>query len=443
MRVDDLRAALVGEVIVPGDDRYDRNRRSFNALIDRRPAVIARCASTDDVVEAFAFAGSNQLEVAVRGGGHNPAGHCVCEGGIVIDLSTMRTVVVETGSSTARAQGGATWADFDTATQAAGLMAPGGVVGSTGVTGLTLGGGIGHLTAQYGLTCDHLVAADLVTPAGERVRASSEENPDLLWALRGGGGNFGVVVSIELALEPLDRLLGGVLRYRGAAGVREALQRFRDVAGRSPRTLSCQASLDVDELGTPTLELLPCYTGRGLEPPDVRELSSAPGLVENGLRRHSFLEQQRIVDPAYGAYRHYWKGHFIRELPDELIDDLLARVNARGGILIESLHGAPQAAGAPEGAAGFRGAAFNVSVQAVWQDSAADAEQIEWARSTAAVLEPWAFGGGYVNYMQGDEPVERVRAAFGEEAFARLRAVKARFDPDNVLHHNQNIPPAT
>ena len=446
MNPEELRSSFAGEVIVPSDAEYDHARRGFNAFIDRRPAVIARCSGADDVATAFAFARTNDLEVAVRGGGHNPAGHCVCEGGIVIDLSTLRTVDVDARERTARADGGATWLDFDAATYAAGLVTPGGVVGSTGVTGLTFGGGIGHLTAQYGLTCDQLIAADLVTPGGERVRASGDENPDLLWALRGAGGNFGVATSVEFRLHPVTGVVGGDLVY-GGPGVREALRRFRDVVGRSPRDLSCQASLGVDESLSPVLEIQPCYTGDEEHPSDLRELALAPGLVEDRLRAHTFLDQQRVADSSYGVNRHYWKGHFVRELSDELIDELLLRIGSLGrppgGILFESLHGAPKDVDGATAVAGFRDAAFNISAQAVWQDASLDAEQVEWARETAAALEPWSFsGGGYVNYMQADESVERVRAAFGDESFERLQRLKTRYDPDNVLRRNQNIPPA-
>jgi FAD/FMN-containing dehydrogenase len=195
----------------------------------------------------------------------------------------------------------------------------------------------------------------------------------------------------------------------------------------------------------PVLEILPCYTGTDEDPRELRELSTAPGLVQNGLRAYAFLDQQRLVDSAYGVNRHYWKGHFVRELSDDLIDELLVLVAALGrspgGILFESLHGAPKDGNAKGAAVGFRDAAFNISAQAVWQDPTADAEEIDWARETASALEPWSFaGGGYVNYMQADEPAERVRAAFGAESFERLQMLKARFDPDNVLHRNQNIP---
>jgi FAD/FMN-containing dehydrogenase len=445
--LDELRLSLDGSVIGPRDADYDAARRCFNALVDRRPAAIARCLGAGDVAAAFDFARAHGLEVAVRGGGHNPAGHCVCDDGLVIDLSQLRTVEVDADARIARSDGGATWLDFDSATQAFGLATPGGVIGSTGVCGLTLGGGIGHLTAQHGLTCDNLVGAELVAPSGDVVRVDGDENAELLWALRGAGGNFGVATRLEFRLHPLDRVVGGLLAFAGE-GVRDAVRTFRDVAARSPRELSCQAVLGVDEALTPALVVAPCYTGSDAEPEELRLLRSAPGLVDDGIRSHSFVDQQNVYQSAYGENRHYWKGHFVRELPDELLDELVNRLAALGrppgGVLIESLHGAPKDVDASAAVVGFRHAAFNVSVMATWQDAVLDEQHIEWARETAAAIEPWSFsGGGYVNYMQADEPIERVRAGFGAEAFERLRALKTRYDPGNVLRRNQNIPPIT
>ncbi|MGH3036756.1 MAG: FAD-binding oxidoreductase [Gaiellaceae bacterium] len=443
--LDDLRRSAAGEVLGPADAGYDAARRCFNALVDRRPAVILRCAGTADIAVAFDFARAHELQVAVRGGGHNPAGHCVVDGGLVIDLSSLRRVEVDGEARIARAGGGATWLDFDSATQAAGLVTPGGVVGSTGVAGLTFGGGIGHLTAQHGLTCDQLVGAQLVTPGGAVVHAGLDGHTELLWGLRGGGGNFGVATWLEFQLHPLERVVGGRLDFAGR-GVREALRRFRDVVAGAPRDLSCQAVLGVDETLQPVLVVAPCYTGSESDPDELRALRSAPGLVDDSVRSHAFGDQQRVFDSPYGEYRHYWKGHFVRELPDELLDELLGRVAALGrppgGILIESLHGAPKSVDGTAGALGFRRAAFNVSAMATWQDAAHDEKFIAWARETAAALQPWAVSGGYVNYMQADEPIERVRAAFGDGAFDRLRALKRRYDPGNVLRRNQNIPPA-
>jgi FAD/FMN-containing dehydrogenase len=442
--LDELRESLNGSVIDTADPAYDAARRCFNAAVDRRPAVIVRCESASDVATAFDFARAQSLEVAVRGGGHNPAGHCAVDDGLVIDLSSMRRVDVDPDAGTARASGGATWLDFDSAAQAFGLVTPGGVVGSTGVCGLTLGGGIGHLTAQHGLTCDNLVAAELVTSDGSVVHASAAENPELLWALRGGGGNFGVATWLEFRLHPLDRVVGGRLEYRGES-VPDVVRLFRDVAAGSPGELSCQAVLSVDETLTPALLVAPCFTGSDGHPDPLHALRSVPGLVSDEVRQQTFLEQQLVFDSAYGESRHYWKGHFVSELADELIDELVQRVRDFGRppthVLVESLHGAPKDVDGDFSALAYRRAAFNVSAMAVWTHQSEDEAHVEWARETAAAIEPWSLGGGYANYMQADEPLERVRAAFGEVAFERLRALKRRYDPANVLRRNQNIPP--
>ncbi len=444
--LNELRRSLAGAVVTSPDAGYDAARVCFNALVDRRPAVIARCLGPDDVAAAFHFARVHDLEVAVRGGGHNPAGHCIVDGGVVIDLSLMRGVAVDGDARIARADGGATWLDFDSATQARGLVTPGGVVGSTGVSGLTLGGGIGHLTAQHGLTCDNLVGAELVTPDGAVIEASLEENADLLWALRGGGGNFGVATRLDFRLHPLGSVVGGLLLYQGDEGALEALRRFRDLVAASPRDLSCQAVLKLDDSLAPMLVVAPCFTGAGSEPEGLSALRTMAGLADDGLRLHSFIDQQRVFDSGYGEDRHYWKGHFVHELPDELLEELLRRITALGrppgGILIESLHGAPKDADSTTAAIGFRHAAFNVSAMATWGDAALDERYIAWARETAAALEPWSVSGGYVNYMQADEPIERVRAAFGAQSFERLQALKRRYDPNNILRRNQNIPPS-
>ncbi len=440
--LEELRSALTGDVLEPADREYERARLCFNLLVDRRPTGIVRCLDARDVANALAFAQANDLEIAVRGGGHNPAGHCAVDDGLVIDLSRMRNVEVDQENGVAVSEGGATWLDFDAATQAHGLVTPGGVVGSTGVTGLTLGGGIGHLTAQHGLTCDNLIAAELVTPAGEVIRASEGENPELLWGLRGGGGNFGVVTRVELRLHRLERVVGGLLDYEGDA-VRDALRVFRDVDAQAGNEISIQCQISTNEDLTPTLDVAPCSTDGETE--EIAALRTAPGLVDDGVREHGFLDQQRVFDPGYGVDRNYWKGHFVREMPDELIDVLVDSMSALGrppgAILIESLRGGPKDVDPETAALGYRDAAFNVSVMASWTDPARDDEHIAWARETAAAIEPWSVSGGYANYMQADEPLDRVRAAYGSDNFARLQALKSRYDPGNVLHRNQNIPP--
>src|SRR5205809_3091244 len=250
--VEELRDSLTGDVLVEGDREYERARLCFNLLIDRRPVAIARCVDGNDVAAALAYGQAESLEIAVRGGGHNPAGHCAVDDGLVIDLSRMRDVRVDPEKQIAVSQGGATWLDFDAATQAYGLVTPGGVVGSTGVCGLTLGGGIGHLTAQRGLTCDNLVGAEIVTPEGTVVHADAHENPELVWGLRGAGGNFGVTTRLEFSLHCLDSVVGGLLAF-GGDGVRDGLRRFRDIGAASPRDLSCQAGVSLDASLAPAL----------------------------------------------------------------------------------------------------------------------------------------------------------------------------------------------
>ena len=444
--IPELRRSVRGEVLTPSDTGYGAARLTFNALVDRRTAVIVRCGRADDVATALDFARRNALTVAIRGGGHNPAGHAVCAGGIMIDLSLLNVVEVDSDARIARGGGGINWKQFDVAGQAHGLVTPGGVVGTTGVAGLTLGGGIGHLLGRFGLTCDNLVGAELVTADGRVVTADTETNPDLFWGLRGGGGNFGVVTSLAFSLHPLSTLVGGLITYRLDAA-RDVLRRFAEMMASAPDHLTCQAQMTGDESGVPVLQVAVCYTGPDEDPSEVRRLRTAPGVVSDEVGRIGYLDLQGVFDPPFGRSRHYWKGHFVNELPDELIDELVQRFLALGrvpgSLLIESIHGAAKRVPLDSMAVHFRGARFNVSAQAVWELPEDDAAEIAWARETAAALEPYSLsGGGYVNYMQQDEPPDRVRAAFGPEKFERLRALKRKFDPDNVFSLNQNIPPA-
>ncbi|HEU4450989.1 MAG TPA: FAD-binding oxidoreductase [Gaiellaceae bacterium] len=441
----ELRRSIRGDVLAPTDAAYDAARLTFNALVDRRPAVVVRCRTGADVATALEFARANALTVAVRGGGHNPAGHAVCDGGLVVDLAPLHAVEVDAEARIARAGGGTTWKQFDVAAQAHGLVTPGGVVGTTGVGGLTLGGGIGHLLGRFGLTCDNLVAAEVVTADGRILWADAETDAELFWGLRGGGGNFGVVTTFTFGLHPLSTLVGGVITYRFEAA-RDVLRRYAETMGSAPDHLTCQAQLTGDENGEPVLQVAVCSTGTD-EPDGLRRLREAPGVVRDEVGRIGYLDLQSVFDPPFGRSRHYWKGHFVDSLPDELIDQLVERFAALGrvpgSLLVESIHGAASRVPLDSMAVQFRSARFNVSAQAVWELPGDDAAEIAWARETATVLEPYSHaGGGYVNYMQQDEPPDRVRAAFGPEKFERLRALKRKLDPENVFSLNQNIPPA-
>ena len=433
-----------GEFLTDDHPAYDEARTTFNALVDRRPVAIARCRSTADVGIALALARTHGLPVAVRGGGHNVAGHAVCEGGLVIELSGLNAIEVDPEARIARAGGGATWRSFDAATQAWGLATPGGTFGTTGVGGLTLGGGIGFLIGRHGLTCDNLVGAEIVTVAGDVLEASEREHTELFWAIRGGGGNFGVVTRLDFRLHPVDEVLGGVLVWPiGAAS--EPLRVFRDVALQAPDDFSTQAVLGHStETGACILGIIVCSTGPDEESELLRRLRRVEGLQVDDVRRRPYLELQSMLDMPFGL-RHYWKGHFVPELPDTLLAELERAIDPeqpRGSILIEAIHGAASRVPRSATAVGFRDAAFNISALGIWEDPALDDDEIAWARATAGAAAPYSLqGGGYVNYMQSDEPVERVRAAFGEEAFERLRAVKRQYDPENVLRFNQNIRP--
>ena len=434
-----------GEILAEGDPGYDAARTTFNALVDRRPLAIARCRSTADVVAAVTAAREQELLVAVRGGGHNVAGHAVGDGGLVVELSGLDGVDVDPEARLARAGGGAIWRTFDAATQAHGLAAPGGTFATTGVGGLTLGGGIGFLIGRHGLTCDNLVGAELVTVDGIVLEVSEDEHADLFWAIRGGGGNFGVVTRLDFRLHPVREIVGGILAWPFAAAA-EPLRVFRDVALAAPDDFSTQAVFGHSpETGACIFGVVLCSSGPEEEPEPLRRLRAVPGLQIDEVRRRPYLELQSMLDMPFGL-RHDWKGHFVGELPDLLLDGLLGAVDAnvnRGSILIEAVHGAATRVPAGATAVGFRDASFNVSALGIWQDPAADEAGIAWARATAAVVAAYSLqGGGYLNYMQSDEPLERVRAAFGTDTFDRLREVKRRYDPDNVLRFNQNIPPA-
>ncbi|MEK6207446.1 MAG: FAD-binding oxidoreductase [Chloroflexota bacterium] len=447
LSADFLRRAGIS-VATPSDPEYDTRRATFNGLIDRRPTLVATCSSSADVAAVINHARESGLPVSVRGGGHSVAGHCIGDGAAVVDLSGMRQVRVDATNRLAIAGGGATWLEYDTATQKFGLASTGGTFTDTGIGGLTLGGGIGYLQGTLGFAVDSLVAVEMVTADGEIIRASDRENADLFWAIRGGGGNFGVVTSFEYRVHPVGELYGGVIAYP-VADAAKMLRLARDLAAGAADELVLQAVLSTSrETRDEVAAIIVCFQGsvsageRAIAP-----LRNTLQPVLDALRPLTYNEMQATSAPFPFGLRHYWKGQFLSEFPDEMVDMAVEEFHRRpvpslSTLLFEFIEGAPNRVPAPTMAFNHRGARFNVSALGIWEDPAQDTGQIEWARRFAGALTPGSAGASYVNYMNADEPSERVRLAYGDQKFDRLRQIKKRYDPDNIFRFNQNILPA-
>ncbi len=446
------RLAFPGGWILPGDAEYDEARSTFNGTINRRPAVVIRPTSTDEVVAAVRYARGQDLPIAVRGGGHNVAGHATADDSVVIDLRHLRQVTVDPGRRRARVGGGAIWNDVDAATVPHGLAMTGGTFGDTGVAGLALNGGIGYLMGTNGLTCDHIMGAEVVTADGSVVVAGDGGDPDLLWALRGGGGNFGIVTSFEFALHPVGIIHAGHLEYPMSAA-REVLEAVAALAAVMPPEMVVFATgphLPEDDPtpgGPETLSVTVIHQGPAEEAEAIIAPLRALPVVEDGLGPKTYLEVQAANGQLPFGLRHYWKGHFVRELDAATIDATVAAMRSRRGpvsfVLVEAINGVAHQE--PPGGAAFgqRAAGWNISGIAIWEDPADDAEQIAWTRGYADALLPASMtGAGYANYAPVDETPDRVRAAFGEERYRRLEGIKRRYDPDNVFRYNLNIKPA-
>jgi FAD/FMN-containing dehydrogenase len=441
-----IDAAL--NVLDPAHADFDTGRSTFNGMIDRQPAYIVRCSSVDDVRGAVRFAREKGLPISVRGGGHGIAGLCVGDGAVVVDLVGLRDVEVDPDTKTAVAGGGATWEEYDAATQVFGLASTGGTFTDTGIAGLTLGGGLGHLQGKLGLAVDNLIGAHVVTADSEVVKASEDENADLFWALRGGGGNFGVVTHFVYRLHPVAELFGGMIAF-SPDDARSVLRVARDLAAEAPDELVILSILGTEATSGMEVNVVSaCYQGSAGDGERlVAPLRAAATPLIDFLRPLSYAEMQATFPLMPFGLRHYWKGHFLTRFPDEGIDESVDRFNARpkpsmSTLLFEFIHGAPTRVPSDSMAFNHRNARQNVSALGIWEDPAQDADQIAWARAYAAMLEPYSTGTTYVNYMTEDEPSDRVRAAYGEAKFARLRDIKKRYDPDNVFRFNQNIPPA-
>ena len=453
---DDLRGHLRGALCYPGEPGYDEARTIWNAMIDRRPAAIVRAAAAEDVARAIGVARERQLPLSVRGGGHNIAGLAVCDGGLMIDLSPLKTVRVDPARRTARVEPGATLADFDKAAQAFGLATPLGINSTTGVAGLTLGGGFGWLSRKHGLTIDNLAGADVVLASGAQVHASAEENPDLFWALRGGGGNFGVVTSFEFRLHPIGpEITAGLVVYPFSDAVR-ILRKYREIVRSAPDELSCWAVLrkapplpflPAEVHGREVLILAMCHIG----PRDEAEAAVAPlralgKPVGEHVGAMPFVAWQQAFDPLLTpGRRNYWKSHDFVELGDATID-LLAEYAARlpspeCEIFVGHLGGAVNRVPADATAYPHRDVNFVMNVHTRWGDPAEDGACIGWARTFFDAMAPHATGGVYVNFMPEDEAQRVRRGAYGAN-YERLSRLKARYDPENLFQRNQTIAPA-
>ena len=455
--IEELRGAIHGELITPGDPGYDEARKIWNDVHDRHPAVIVRCAGAADVMRAIELARSEDLPLAVRGGGHSIPGYSTNDGGVVIDMSAMRGVRVDPDARRAVAQAGATWADFDHETQAFGLAVTGGLVSTTGIAGFTLGGGIGWLMRKHGLTADNLVSADMVTAEGRLVHASENENQDLFWALRGGGGNFGVVTAFEYRLHPVGpTVYGGAAFYPGERA-REILRAYRDLVSDMPDELTTMVNLTTappvpflpEEVhGKPVVAIVGAHAGT-LEDGEaamapVRAALGEP--VADLFGPIPYVALQSLLDPLFAkGARNYMRSGFLHGIDDETIETLLEFYEKKSSptseIHVQHLDGAVGRVAPDATAFRHRRSPFLFNVVGRWTDPAEDQTHYAWGRALHLALEPHADGGVYVNFLDSEGDA-RVREAYGEDTYARLQAVKDRYDPTNLFRLNQNIRPS-
>lgn len=454
--VEEFKSSLRGELLRPGDEGYDEARAIWNGMIDKRPALIARCTGVADVIDAVNFARTNNLLVSVRGGGHNVAGKAVSDGGLMIDLSLMKGIHVDPKARTARAQPGVTWGDLDRDTQAFGLAAPGGIVSTTGIAGLTLGGGIGWLSRKHGLTSDNLLSVDIVTADGRFLTASEDENADLFWAVRGGGGNFGIVTSFEYRLHPVGPIVVAGLILHPMEKAREFLRFYREYAATAPDELTAIPLLRLapaapflpeDVHGAPVVGVAVLYAGpiedgqRVVQP--LKEFGSP--LVDL-IGPKPYMAHQTMFDAAAPhGNQYYLKSEYLRSLSDDAID-----VIATYGASILSplslaaffhLGGAVSRVAEDDTAFSHRDAAFALNIQASWLDPEESDQHIRWTRDFWTAMQPFSTGGVYVNFLSEDEGEDRVRAAYGAANYERLVALKNKYDPTNLFRLNQNIKP--
>jgi FAD/FMN-containing dehydrogenase len=443
--VAEFAASLRGPLLKPDDAGYDAARVVWNGMIDRRPGLIARCAGPADVIAAVRFAAAHRLLVAVKGGGHNITGNAVCDGGLMIDLSPMKGIRVDLQNRTARAEAGLTWGEFNRETQAFGLATTGGVVSTTGIAGLTLGGGLGWLASKHGLSCDNLLSADIVTADGQLLTASAEHNPDLFWGLRGGGGNFGVVTSFEYCLHPVQPVIAGlVIHPIEKAG--EVLRFYREFCRTCPDEAMAAAALMTSEQGMPVAAIVVSYIGDPVKGEEfvkpVRQFG--PPLVDM-IGPMPYVTLNSLIDAAvpYGNVQRYWKSSFLKEISDEIIDIAVARttkfLSPMSMVLFFQLHGAATRVDKNATAFGLRDEQWDYDVISQWVDPAEAPQHIQWTRDFWNAVEPFASGEVYVNHLDAEEG-GRIRAAYHHN-YDRLVALKNKYDPTNLFRLNQNIRP--
>ena len=438
-----LRSMLRGNLVLPDDDGYDDARAVWNAAIDRRPAAIARCADARDVQQALEVARAQNLLVAVRGGGHSFAGKAVCDAGLVIDGSPMKRVDIDRERRIARAGTGCTLGDFDAATQAAGLATTLGTAPPTGISGLTLGGGIGWLMGSFGLACDNVVGAEVVTADGRVVRASAEENPDLLWGLRGGGGNFGVVTALEYRLHPVTTVLGGAITYPVDRAA-DVLRAYRDVTDGAPDQLVCMSGMLPLATG-PAFGVAVCWNGDPAEGEKaIAPLRRLGNPLQDTVRRIPYLEIQSLLSPPPIRVSSYARSNFLAELSDGAIDVLAARAASQSPIMtlffMEHLHGRASRSGPADSAFSYRKPGHNFAVLALWFEPGQGEAAAAHVRSFFDDMSPFLAQDVYSNYL-GEEGDARVKASYGA-AWEGLVRLKRKYDPDNVFRLNQNVNPA-
>ena len=446
--IDQLAPTFTGRLLKPSDPDYDEARRVHNGLIDKRPAIIARCQGTADVADAVKLARTLNLEIAVRGGGHNVGGRGTVDNGLMIDLAPMKGIHVDAAKRTARAQGGVLWKELNRETQLHGLATTGGVVGTTGIAGLTLGGGLGWLMPKYGLALDNLLSAEMVMADGTIRRVAADENPDLFWAIRGGGGNFGIAASLEYALHPVGPMIAGGLVAHPLQNARHVLRFFRDTCATLPDEMMMVAGLLTapDGSGNKLVGMLAAHCGPLADgEAAVKPIKAFGPPVMDAMGPISYCQQNGLLDAALpkGALN-YWKSQFLTDLSDDCINTMVETFSAcpspMSQIVIEHFHGAASRVAVKDTACTMRITGFNVVIISQWTDPRDNDRCISWGRDVYAALAPYFASTRYVNYLDQDEAGDPASVVYGAN-YGRLREVKAKYDPENVFHVNVNIRP--